>query len=42
MKYDYEQFFESKLRFIADNSLSILDVGGQTVSENIRHTQEYS
>ena len=28
MKYDYDQFFEEKLRFIAKNANSILDVGG--------------
>lgn len=28
MKYDYNIFFENKLKFIADNAHSILDVGG--------------
>ncbi|MDP3954730.1 MAG: class I SAM-dependent methyltransferase [bacterium] len=28
MHYDYDKFFEDKLKFIAENSHSILDVGG--------------
>lgn len=28
MKYDYDNFFEEKLKFIAENSQRILDVGG--------------
>jgi len=39
MRYDYQDFFENKLRYIAQNSRSILDVGGGRPFQKILSTQ---